>query len=218
VALDFLGALGSAGSALGGIGAGASAIYGLFGGGKQKLPAEAVEAQRLQSSLMRGLTGGNSPEFNNMVGAEANNSRTALLKAVNEIVRQNRRAMTRGPAGVLTNPDRRDESISRALMGVYENENDRARAAAKQTALGVLGQAGGVANNALRADEYGRVSGAQRTAGRATAFQAAGSGISRGANDFQNIMSALGGGAPSTSINDTRPRAYNPQSGMFGGA
>ena len=36
---------------------------------------------------------------------EQNNSRSTLLKAINEIVRQNRRSMTRGPAGVLVNPD-----------------------------------------------------------------------------------------------------------------
>lgn len=204
MALDFLGALGSAGSALGGIGAGVSAISGLFGKGKAKLPAEAVEASRLQSSLLRGLTGGNSPEFNNMVQSEANNSRAALLKAVNEIVRQNRRSATRGPVGVLINPDRRDESIARALMGVYENENDRARAQARQTAMAALGGAGGVANTALNMQRVGEQNRIDRMTGRAQGFQAAGQGIARGADAFGQIMSALGGGAPSTNINQPK--------------
>jgi len=204
VALDFLGALGMAGSALGGLGAGASALSGLFGSKKVKLPAEAVEAQRIQSSMLRGLTGGNSPEFNNMVQQEASNSRSALVKAVNDIVRQNRRAMTRGPAGVLVNPDRRDESIARALMGVYENEDDRARAKARQTAMGILGQAGGVANTAMGMQQAGQDSRRLGMADRATGFQVAGQGLSRGADAFGQIMSALGGGAPSATINSPR--------------
>lgn len=217
MALDFLGALGSAGSAIGGIGAGVSAIAGLFGKGKVKLPAEAVEAQRIQSSLLRGLTGGSSPEYDNMVASERDRSRTELLKAVNEIVRQNRRASTRGRVGVLVNPDRRDESIARALMGVYENENDRARAAAKQTALGVLGGAGNVANTSLNMQQVGEQNRINRMSGMAQGFQAAGQGVARGADAFSQILSALGAGAPSTNINEARPRGYNPQVGMFGG-
>ena len=212
MALDFLGALGMAGSALGGLGAGASALSGLFGSKKVKLPAEAVEAQRIQSSMLRALTGGNSPEFNNMVQQEASQKRTALLKAVNEIVRQNRRAMTRGPAGVLVNPDRRDESIARALMGVYENEDDRARAAAKQTAIGILGGAGGVANTAMNMQQTGMDNRRLGMADRATGFQVAGQGLSRGADAFGQIMTALGAGAPSTTINAPRfDRRGTPQ-------
>lgn len=213
--MDFLGALGMAGSALGGIGSAGTAIAGLFGSKKAKLPPEVAEAQRIQSSLLRGLTGGNSPEFNAMVEGEANNSRTALLKAVNEIVRQNRRSMTRGPMGVISNPDRRDETISRALMGVYENENDRARAAAKQTAAQMLGASGGVMRGGMEADQYARSAGANRTADLATGFQAAGKGIQRGSADFASIISALGGGAPSATINSPRfDRRGTPQ-GMY---
>lgn len=203
--LDFLGVLGGAAEGIGALGSLASSLGGLFGG-KQKIPAGVQEAANIQSSILRGLTGGNSPEYNNMVQAERDNARTALLKAINEIVRQNRRSMTRGPAGLLINPDRRDESIARALMGVYENENDRAKAAAKQTALGVLGQAGNVAQTGLGLFNTGNEARRQGAADMATGFSVAGTGANRLLGGLQQLLggggSNLSAGAPSTTLND----------------
>lgn len=201
MALDFLGALGGATQAVGAIGSLASSLGGLFGK-QQKVPQQATDALNLQSSLMRGLSGGNSPEFNNMMQAERDRSREALIKAVNEIVRQNRRGMTRGPVSVLSNPDRRDEAIARALMGIYENEGDKARAAAKQTALGMLGQAGGVAQGNIAASNLNYMGARNAAADRALGFSTIGQFGSRGVQDLSSLFSGLGAGAPSTTIND----------------
>lgn len=207
MALDFLGALGGLAQGAGAVGSLASSLGGLFGN-KQKVPAAATEAMNLQSSMLRGLSGGNSPEFNNMIQEEQNNSRSALLKAINEIVRQNRRSMTRGPAGLLVNPDRRDEAIARSLMGVYENETDRARAKAKQTALGILGQAGSVGQNALGLSTFANNAGMQNASNMASGFAAGGAGANRLLGGIQQLLggggSDLGAGAASTSINDAR--------------
>lgn len=208
MALDFLGALGGLAQGAGAVGSLASSLGGLFGK-KQKVPGEATNALKLQYSLMQGLAGENSPEYAQMVKAEQDNSRSALLKAVNEIVRQNRRSMTRGPAGVLVNPDRRDEAIARSLMGVYENETDRAKAKAKQTALGILGQAGAVQQNAMGLGNYANNASNQNALGMASGFSAAGAGANRLLGGIQQLLgggggSDLGAGASSTSINDAR--------------
>jgi len=204
VALDFLGSLAQGAGAVGSL---ASSLGGLFGK-KQKVPGEATNALKLQYSLMQGLAGENSPEYAQMVKAEQDNSRSALLKAVNEIVRQNRRSMTRGPVGVLVNPDRRDEAIARSLMGVYENETDRAKAKAKQTALNILGQAGAVGQNALGMSTFANNAGMQNSSNMASGFAAAGAGANRLFGGIQQMLggggSDLGAGAASTSINDAR--------------
>ena len=214
--LDFLGALGGLAQGAGAVGSLASSLGGLVGN-KQKVPAAATEAMNLQSSMLRGLTGGNSPEFNNMMQDEQNNSRSTLLKAINEIVRQNRRSMTRGPAGVLVNPDRRDEAIARSLMGVYENETDRARAKAKQTALGILGQAGAVGKNAMDLSTFANKAGTQNSTNMSRGFREGGQGIQDLLSGLSRYTGELGAGAASGSINDYKPRGYDPKSGMFGG-
>lgn len=214
--LDFLGSLGGLANGLGQAGSVISAVGGLFGN-KQKVPAAATEAMNIQSSMLRGLTGGNSPEFNNMMQAEQNNSRTALLKAINEIVRQNRRSMTRGPVGLLVNPDRRDEAIARSLMGVYENETDRARAKTKQDAISILSGAGGVAQNALRLEDARTKAGSANALNMSQGFQKSGMGIKDLLSSIGSFNSDLGAGGASTTINEYKPRGYNPKSGMFGG-
>ena len=219
MALDFLGALGGLAQGAGAVGSLASSLGGLFGN-KQKVPAAATEAMNLQSSMLRGLTGGNSPEFNNMMQEEQNNSRSALLKAINEIVRQNRRSMTRGPAGVLVNPDRRDEAIARSLMGVYENETDRARAKAKQSAISILSGAGAVGQNALKLADANYNAGITNASNTARGFRFGGQGIQELLTGGSKFLSDLGAGAASTTINETpmdRFKNYSRTNEAFGG-
>jgi hypothetical protein len=127
---------------------------------------------------------------------------------------RNRRALQRGPVGVLQNQDRRDETVARALTEGFQNEQERARSRARQIIagglsgnIGVAGSAGSMANGALNRRLSG---GALRTGANDILFR----GLSQGAGALSN----LGAGAPSTTINDEyRPRSYNPASGLFGG-
>ena len=202
-----------------GLGA-ANAVSGFLGARKSSKPSDeeraALDIQNRATNralaLSNALTDPNDPTMKALEAEQQGKARDDLTAALNEIMVKNRRALQRGPVGVLQNQERRDETIARTLTQGYQNEQQRARERARQIIAGALSgnigaasAGGGMAQGAFNRRLAG---GALSTGANDILFR----GLSQGADALKRT--SLGAGAVSTDIND--PTALGVGNRMFG--
>lgn len=208
MALDFLSGLGSL------ISAGSSVAGMLSRDRKPKGYEGALQAQQRYLDLSDALTNPGNATFGRMRDEEKARSRDALTQAINQILSTNRRMYKRGTVGTFINPDRRDESISRALTQGYQDEDYRAGTRARD----IIGRA--LQGTAAGINPSTALAGFSNNLNWQNASQIAGIGgmVGQGVkavpdlfnsrNNDSSAMSGLGAGAPSTTINEPLPSGW----------
>lgn len=122
-------------SDIGALAQGAAAVAGLFQ--KQRTPPgynEALESGRRASQFSAALDP-SSPYFKKLEGEERDKINLSYADALKQLIVRNNRALARGSAGAMINPERRDETVSRVMARGFEDAQSLARDRARQYIL-----------------------------------------------------------------------------------
>lgn len=106
---------------------------------KQPLPpgyAEAMQAQSDANTYMRASLDPSSAYFRNLADTEEQKQRGDLINSVYSIIRAN---LAHGGRGAFVNPERRDETVWRALTQGFRDAGMRARELARSRLLEMAG-------------------------------------------------------------------------------
>ena len=125
---------------------GVSGIAGLFGDKDEPRASQAGEdALNEAIRLAKASADPNSKAFRNLVALEDEALRSAAVRQIPDYLKQAQGSRARGGFGGFVNPERRDETVMKALARSFQDAQDVARGNARatlQNAAGVLTGAG----------------------------------------------------------------------------
>lgn len=179
---------------------GVSGIASLFGGpgspaGSDQMQYALEEAIKLaKASAQPG-----SKQFKNLVKLEEEANRIAAVENIQRYLRQNQRAIARGDISGVVNPERRDESVMRALGRAFQDAELMAREKASGTLRAAAGALTGAASAAAPIVSVQNQLGMGEAKRRADLGQAVGAGLSSLAPILEDYLGPGSGGGPAPS-------------------
>ena len=121
-------------SDVGNIVQGAAGIASLFGDRDEpEANQQASRAINEAIKLAKASANPNSRAFKNLVALEEESNRLSAIKAIQDFLKQNQRNIARGGISGVVNPERRDESVMKALARSFVDARERARIQARNT-------------------------------------------------------------------------------------
>jgi hypothetical protein len=135
---------------------------------------QTLQAQSNANTYLAASADPSSPYFKNLMEVEEQRQRGDLVSSIQDIIRANQ---ARGGRGAFVNPERRDETVWRALMQGFREAGFRSREMARNRLLDMAGASSRVASGYGPAMQYAATTDflnrASRMAGTQGAFEAA---------------------------------------------